>query len=261
MNAAERLRAQFEEALQGPADGRGGDPEASADRLCQACVALLPVDGAAISVVHDGQTRGTFGSSSPLSRTLDEFQFTFGEGPCLDAHGAGRPVLVADLDDHRESRWPAYSPAVLAVGVHGVFALPVAVANASIGVLDLFRHEAGGLTRTTLAGGLLAARLAALPLLDLIAAHADWAVGADESAADAGWSQLASLERVEVYQATGMLMEQLDVPPAEALVRLRAHAFALGRTASEVAWAVVERGLCLDDDGEWRGSVPTRSGR
>ncbi len=262
MNAAERIRAQFEEALAGPSGQPAGGPEASADRLCRACVALLPVDGAAISVVHDGQSRGTFGSSGPLSRTLDEFQFTFGEGPCLDAHWAGRPVLVPDLDDAREHRWPAYSPAVLGVGVHGVFALPVAVANASIGVLDLFRHEPGQLTRATLTGGLLAARLAAVPLLDLVASHADWAATTEQDGGpDAGWSQLASLERVEVYQATGMLMELMDVAPAEALVRLRAHAFALGRTASEVGWAVVERRLTLDEAGEWRGSVPTRTQR
>ena len=66
-----------------------------------------------------------------------------------------------------------------------------------------------------------------------------------------GWGQLASLERVEVYQATGMIMGQLGVDSAEALVRLRAYAFAHDRSPSEVAWDVVERRLALDADG-WR---------
>jgi len=38
---------------------------AAADQLCVACVEVLDVDGAAISMVHRGTSRGTFGSSSP----------------------------------------------------------------------------------------------------------------------------------------------------------------------------------------------------
>lgn len=41
------------------------------------------------------------------------------------------------------------------------------------------------------------------------------------------WTGMHSLSRAEVSQATGMLMAQLSVGPAEALVRLRAHAFAI----------------------------------
>jgi hypothetical protein len=45
-----------------------------------------------------------------------------------------------------------------------------------------------------------------------------------------------------------MLIEQLDVSGADALVRLRAHAFVSGQTVSEVAWAILERRLRLDAD-------------
>jgi hypothetical protein len=91
--------------------------------------------------------------------------------------------------------------------------------------------------------------LTALPLLDLMAGDTDW-TGLVEGK-DA-WSELASLERVEVYQATGMIMGQLEVDSAEALVRLRAHAFTHGLTAGEVAWSIVERQLVLDPDDAWR---------
>jgi len=228
----------------------------AADRLCHACVELLTVDGAAISVMHEGSSRGTFGSSGVLSRRVDEYQFTFGEGPCVDSARTSRPVLVPDLRDPGEQRWPAFSQAVQEFGVRAVYALPVTAASTSIGVLDLFRVTAGPLGDRELAGGLLAAELAALPLLDLMASEDDWGSVADGSDA---WSELASLERVEVYQATGMLMGQLDVSPAEALVRLRAHAFALGLTASEVAWRIVERHLSLDNDDAWR--LPGAGGR
>ncbi len=99
-----------------------------------------------------------------------------------------------------------------------------------------------------LTGGLMAAELAAVPLLDLMTADVDWE-GAGQGGD--GWEQLASLERVEVYQATGMIMGATGIGPAEALVRLRARAYTRGETASELAWAVVERRLVLDVD-DWR---------
>ena len=239
----DRLRSAFSEAVRGAEPGL-----AVADSLCHACVDLLEVDGAAISLVTLGVTQGTFGSSNALSRRLDEYQFTFGEGPCLDSARDAHPVHVADLGAPGEERWPAYAPAVLGEGVHAVYALPVIVSSTVMGVLDLFRTDPGSLEDSSLAGGLLAAELAALPLLDLMSADVDWVAiaGGDP------WSQLASLERTEVYQATGMIIGRLGVGPAEALVRLRGHAFAHGMTASEVAWAIVRRELVLEADDSWR---------
>jgi hypothetical protein len=233
----EQARARFGAAMAGAPNAL-----AAADQLCHACVELLEVDGASISLLHEGATRGTFGSSGKLSRRLDELQFTFGEGPCLDAVNSGVPVLAGDFEDPRESRWPAFAGAVLEFGVSAVFALPVAISSTPIGALDLFRNRSGDLVGDDLTGGLLAAELAALPLLDLMTSDVDW-----NSAArgDDGWGQLASLERVEVYQATGMIMEAMAVGPTDALVRLRARAFARDMTASELAWAIVERRLDL----------------
>jgi hypothetical protein len=216
----------------------------AADRLCNACVALLSVDGAAISLMHAGASRGTFGSSGELSRRLDELQFTLGEGPCQDAVRFALPVLVPDLRDPQEQRWPAFSEAMLSAGVRAVYALPVSVARKPIGVLDLFRNQPGPLAGDDLTAGLLAAELAALPLLDLMMRNFD----ADPDGGREAWSELASLQRVEVYQATGMIMALLDVGPTEALVRLRAHAFAHGQTAAEAAWGIVERRVTLDAD-------------
>lgn len=224
------------------------DALTAANQLCEACVETLGVDGASLSLIHGGTTHGTFGSSSAASRRIDEFQFTYGDGPCLDAVSSRRPVLVADLSDSRELRWPAFRDGVLGAGIFAVFALPVALVARPVGALDLYRREAGPLTSEGLTGGLFAAELAALPLLDLIA-EVDW----NDAAQGGRWEQLASLERVEVYQATGMLIAALDVDPVEALVRLRAYAFSHGMTASEVAYAIVDGRMPLDGD-DWQGS-------
>jgi AmiR/NasT family two-component response regulator len=62
------------------------------------------------------------------------------------------------------------------------------------------------------------------------------------------WAELNSLSRAEVSQATGMLVAQLGVEPTEALVRLRAHAYATGRTATDVARDILDRRLKLEAD-------------
>jgi hypothetical protein len=96
-----------------------------------------------------------------------------------------------------------------------------------------------------MAGAIVAAELAQLPLLDLLAdglrdpSH--------ESGSDA-WTELHRLTRVEVSQATGMLIDQLDVDAAEALVRLRANAYATNRSATDVARDILDNGLRLEID-------------
>ena len=62
------------------------------------------------------------------------------------------------------------------------------------------------------------------------------------------WAELNALCRAEVSQATGMLVAQLEVEPAEALVRLRAHAYATGRSATDVARDILDRRLRLEAD-------------
>ena len=45
-----------------------------------------------------------------------------------------------------------------------------------------------------------------------------------------------------------MLVAQLGIEPAEALLRLRAHAYATGRAATDVARDILERRLRLETD-------------
>ncbi len=136
---------------------------------------------------------------------------------------------------------------MLGHGVKAIFALPVAVASTPIGALDFYRRSSGPLDDIAMTGGIWAAGLAALPLLDLMTSETDWQKAAEGTGS---WDQLASLERVEVYQATGMIVAALEVSPADALARLRAHAISCSLTASDVAYQILDRSLVLDaDDG------------
>ncbi len=216
----------------------------AADQLCVACVELFGVDAAAVSITVSGSNTGTLGVSSPQARIFDEVQFTLGEGPCLDAVTARDLVAVADLSLDAESRWTAYAPAMLAHHIRCVYSVPLVVAGAYVGALDLFRAQPGPLAEDVVTDASAAAELAGLPLLDLIAADGDSAADPDRPA----WADWGALLRTEVNQATGMLMAQLDVSPVEALARLRAHAYATDRAASEVAHDILGAQLRLSLD-------------
>lgn len=206
---------------------------------------LFGIDAAALSLVFAGVTTGTFGASDAAARVYDELQFTIGEGPCLDSVEARAPVLVPDLADSKAVRWPLYRPALLDHKIRGVFAIPVVLAGEFVGALDLFRARPGELPVDLLAGAVVAAELAGAPLLDLM--HSDLQAAVNDPSSDA-WADLHALSRTEVSQATGMLVAQLGVEPAEALVRLRAHAYATNRSATEVARDILDRRLRLEAD-------------
>jgi hypothetical protein len=233
----------IDEQLRAAMDGRRG--LAAADSLCEACVMLFEIDAAAISLIFSGVTSGTLGSSDAAARAYDELQFTIGEGPCLDSVATRAPVLEPDLAKPNSVRWPLYRPALLDHKIRGVFAIPVVLAGEFVGALDLFRVRPGELPVDQLAGAVVAAELAGAPLLDVM--HSDLQAAVNDPASDA-WADLNALGRTEVSQATGMLVAQLEVDPAEALVRLRAHAYATNRSATEVARDILDRRLRLEAD-------------
>lgn len=238
-----RLNVAIHDQLLAAVGGRRGVD--AADRLCEACVSLLDVDAAAISLVFDGASSGTLGASGKSARRYDELQFVFGEGPCLDAVNQRIPILVVDLADTAETRWSAYGPAMLANEIRCVYAIPVVLAGEFVGALDLFRTQPGRLPGEQLVGAVAAAELAGIPLLDLLDGDLHAAVSDPDSNA---WAELNVLSRAEVSQATGMLVAQLEVEPAEALIRLRAHAYATGRSATDVARAILDRRVNLEPD-------------
>ena len=214
----------------------------AADRLCQACVGVLGVDAAAVSLVFAGTNVGTLGASAAHAKTYDEMQFTYGEGPCLDAVSRRALIVAADLADPTETRWPAYGAAMLAQQIRSVHALPIAVAGQYVGALDLFQAAPATLETEQLAGAVAAAQLAQIPMLDLLNSdlHSSATPGSD------AWRELDTLTRAEVSQATGMLMAQLGLDAPAALVRIRAHAYATGRSATDVARDIVDHRLKLE---------------
>jgi hypothetical protein len=226
--------------------------EGSADaarQICEACVAALALDRAALTLMSGVDQQELLWASDDVARELDELQFSLGEGPCVEAFLDRRPVLVPDLAEPGDVRWPVFAAAALGTPVRGLFVLPVQAGAVAVGILDLYRDAPGLLDPDELSGALRAAEAAMWTVLDLL----DGVTGDDgahrkpRAAAD-GRKPGSELNRLEVYQATGMVLEQMQVTPNAALSALRAYAFAHNKTILEVAREVVLRRLRFDEE-------------
>ena len=207
---------------------------------------LFDIDAAAISLVFDGTNSGTLGSSgAPAPDVRRAAVPSSARGPASTPSPGARRSWFLDLAHPDDQCWPIYGPAMLDLQVHGVYAMPIVVAGEYVGALDFFRTQPGLPGGEEFSGAIVAAELAGIPVLDLLDADMQAAVGDPDSNA---WAELNALSRAEVSQATGMLVAQLEIEPAEALVRLRAHAYSTGRSATEVARDIVERRLRLEAD-------------
>lgn len=216
-------------------------PGERAGRICRAGVAGVPVAGAAIAVMADAQQRDILYASDAHATVLEELQFELGEGPCVEAFGTRRPVLVADLRGAPDPRWPMFAAAAVArTPARAAFAFPLQVGVIGIGILDLYRVAPGPLVGDEVTAALLVAEAALWSLLDLRARAPDREGG---DGAEAGWPVVLRHEHAVVYQASGMVSVQAGVSAEAALALLRGYAFAHDRPLREVALDVVARRL------------------
>lgn len=214
--------------------------------LCSASADALGIPSAGVTLMGS-RHNNPLCHSDERSLTLDEMQYSLGEGPSLDAFARHETVLEPDLEHARPSRWPIFTAGALELGARGAFALPLNAGAKCIGVLTLYRDVAGDLTPDQRADGLVVTNELVRSILEIQSRHE-----ADPLAADL--NDVAS-HRAEVHQASGMVAVQLGVAVADAEARLRAHAYAANRSVVDVARDIVERRLRLIDDGPTRGAV------
>jgi len=226
-------------ALLGGAGERAAGP---ADAAAAAAAAALGVDGIAA-----GMGTGPAGvvlawGQREASAALEDAQFTLGQGPCAEAVAAGAPILIPDLAA-AAARWPAFTPAAAALGVGALFAFPLQIGAISVGVLLAHRSATGPMSPQQFADALGLADAVTV----LLVHHANPGTDPADALPDAPHPGRAApaTYRAQVHQATGMISVQLDVGLAEALARLRAHAYAQDRSVADVADDVVARRLRL----------------
>ncbi len=223
------------------ADPDLGGLAASLQRVCRAASGRLRVLGVAVHLMTAGSDE-VAASSDLDTRLLAELQFTCNEGPGLVAFRTHRPVLVPDLES-ASARWPGFVSLAIERGARGVFSFPLQEGAVSLGVLELYADHSAGLDLQDLALAGAFAKVATEIILD----------GGTTLGGELDPGLAASLgDRDRVHQAQGMVMVDLGISLADALARMRAHAFSRNLTLVEIAHQVIAgtlAGTSWDDDG------------
>jgi hypothetical protein len=208
-------------------------PPSGIDRLLASFVTLLPGADAAASVLGAPFDAETLAATSSRAVTLDETQIDLGEGPAWDAHRTYRPTEMQIDDERHFAAWPVFGLSAEAAGARTVLAIPLLVGTSSIGAVTLYSSTPIRLDAPLLrVAGRLSGELATAVVAQAMNSSEGGSLARDPA-----------LSRREVHQATGMVMSQMRSTPADALLMIRAYAFAEGIGVRDVAALVIARSL------------------
>jgi hypothetical protein len=180
----------------------------------------------------DGGQSVTVHTTDAQARAVENLQHTLGEGPGVSATDSGAAVLVPDLRNTKDTsleRWPVFARDAVGLGVLAAFAFPLLLGTSRIGALSLYRTGPGALTTDQLTHGLVAADSVAMTLAENGDGLSSTGVHPNHP------------DPMRVHQAAGMAMVQLGLPIDQALLRMRAIAFADGQSVDELADAILLR--------------------
>lgn len=99
----------------------------------------------ATAMVHCGVTllrenlAGTAGSSSEWARKLDETQYSFADGPCLEAARTREVTHVPAVN--AEKRWRDYLAEITSLRVSAILAVPFELTDGASGALNIYAES------------------------------------------------------------------------------------------------------------------------
>ena len=108
-----------------------GTLRAFLDRLAQLTAQTLPEGSSCGVTVRQNSHAVTLAASDEQTRRIDQLQYDFGEGPCLDTLATGKPHYIADTAS--EQRWPSFCSAAHEQGVQSCLGLPLKAPSGLVG--------------------------------------------------------------------------------------------------------------------------------
>lgn len=189
-------------------------PDLLADVAAFASRAIPGADGAGAALLPPGDGDSevrTWASTTAIVAEIDAVQYEeLNEGPCLSAMRSGRPTVSGSLGG--DDRWPRFGGRVARLAMHSALALPLAVDDRVIGVINAYAHERDAFGEHAIEIGVEFGRTAAVSihngrLLDV----------ARERTAQL---QRALDTRPVIDQAIGIIRSRSGATPEEAFDRL-----------------------------------------
>jgi hypothetical protein len=201
--------------------------------LVRACVVILGVDGAAITLANTRPERVTLCFTDETAARLEDLQDVLGEGPSARAY-AQDEIVGLHVGDDRVRLWPRFTDAAREMlGELSLHAVPIRPGRNVLGVLSVYSRTRRALSRDDKTTQILV-NAVGVALID----DAEEMANRDNPLADGPWSA-----RDQIHQATGMVIAQLGVAPEDALAMLRAHAYAHDLTLADISEQVLTRSL------------------
>jgi hypothetical protein len=214
-------------------------------------VAWTRADGVSLALLSASpNSRELVFATDAMAQRIDELQFALGEGPCLAAYATGRPQCITDLA--HDDRWALFCREAAGLGAGAVYSFPVSIHMYPIGVLEIYRRSTGGMTVDEYDAALgCAAAIGAV----IASTYERWShrFGDDEeldAAALVALTESDPFTRSQVHTAAGIVAVHLGVSVGEALVRMRAYAFARDLRITDVADDIVDQQIPLSEWGD-----------
>lgn len=205
------------------------DQGATLDKAVKLSVQVVPsAQEAGISLLLGRRGRiDTPAATSDLVRRIDELQYHFDEGPCLDAIRESETAQSPDVG--ADDRWPRWGPAAAEeTGVRSMMCFRLFTHDDKLGALNLYSQHRNAFDDVDREHGLA------------IAAHMAIAVAAVQ---EIDYLKAGMDSRSLIGQAQGILMERFDLDPDRAFVvltRLSSHA---NRKLRDIALEIVQTRL------------------
>ncbi|MDR7111394.1 hypothetical protein J2X03_001258 [Microbacterium trichothecenolyticum] len=206
------------------------------DDLCSPLRAAVSMPGAVVSTLGSPMGSETVCASTKLGARIDEIQIDLGEGPSWEALRTRLPVTASDLQVDGGALWPGTWAALRELDVGALFAFPLFVSTLGIGSIALYSLTARELSDADIER---MSRLAAIVSGTLLRRALNRLDRPNDDGEDEPYS------RREVHQATGMVAARNRIGVDDALLILRGHAYAAGRSVRDVAADVIARRLDL----------------
>lgn len=176
-----------------------------------------------------------------VASDLDQLQYRFGEGACVEAARPSGPAMAISEDVAADTRWPRFGPAAAALGFRSLVStalLPDVPSPQLSGALNVYSRRPNGIAP------------AELDVLLLLATHASLAL-ARTSAVTRGELKVEQLfqaldSRDAIGQAKGILMARRGITAEEAFDLLRRTSQDVNIKLRDLADTVNTRRVDLD---------------
>jgi GAF domain-containing protein len=180
--------------------------------------------------------------TDPVASKLDQLQYEYGEGACVEAARASGPAAAFSDDLAADGRWPRFGPAAAELGFSSLVStalLPDASSPQLSGALNVYSRRPHGFTQ------------ADRDVLLLLATHASLAL-ATTQAVTKGQLQTEQLHRAldsrdAIGQAKGILMARRGISAEEAFDILRSTSQDMNVKLHDLARTLASRHTELDE--------------